>query len=138
MTVQIIEKDGKPEWAIVPYDKYEQLMEDAELLQDIQDYEAAKLSIDEGEELVPSQVTYAILDGQNPIKVWREYRGITQQKLANASGISKAYLSQIENGKRIGSIEVTASIANALQLSLDDIVITQVSPAKTKIKPTSA
>jgi len=125
MTVQIIEKDGKPEWAIVPYAIYAQLMEDTELLQDIQDYEAAKLSIDKGEELVPSRVTYAILDGQNPIKVWREYRGLTQQKLADVTGISKAYLSQIENGKRTGSIEVTANIANALQLSLDDIVSTQ-------------
>jgi len=122
MSVQIIEKDGKPEWAIVPYDVYERLLADAEILHDIRDYEAAKRRIEEGEELVPSQLTYAILDGQNPIKVWREYRGLTQKQLADLSGISKAYLSQIETGKRTGSTEVAARIAKALHLLLDDIV----------------
>ncbi|MDD5094811.1 MAG: helix-turn-helix transcriptional regulator [Dehalococcoidia bacterium] len=130
MSVQIIEKDGKPEWAIVPYNVYAQLLADAEILQDIQDYEAAKRGIEEGEELVPSQLTYAILDGQNPIKVWREHRRLTQQQLADLAGISKAYLSQIETGKRTGSTEVVASIAKALHLSLDDIVPSPTRPAK--------
>jgi len=138
MSVQILEKDGKPEWAIVPYDVYAQLLADAEILQDIQDYEAAKRSIDRGEELVPSRVTYAILDGGNPIKVWREYRGLTQQQLADAAGISKAYLSQIETGKRTGSTEVAASIAKALRLSMDDIVTPPIGPVRRKSKPTTA
>lgn len=136
MSVQIIEKDGKPEWAIVPYDVYAQLLADAEILQDIQDYEAAKRSIDNGEELVPSRVTYAILDGQNPIKVWRDYRGLTQQQLADVAGISKAYLCQIETGKRTGSTKVAASIAKALHLSLDDIVASPIRPVRGKSKPT--
>lgn len=93
-----------------------------EMLQDIRDYDAAKLAIENGEELVPSKVTYAILDGENPIKVWREYRGLTQQQLAEAVGLSTSYLSQIESGKRTGTAEVLLSIAHALHLSLDDIV----------------
>jgi len=123
MSVQIIEKDGKPEWAILPYEIYKQLLEDAEMLQDIQDYEAAKKAIDSGEELIPSQVTYAILDGQNPIKVWREHRNLSQQQLADMVVISKAYLSQIETGKRTGTAEVLGNIAKALELTLDDIMV---------------
>jgi len=54
--------------------------------------------------------------------VWREHRGLTQQQLAEAAGISVPYLSQIEAGKRQGSAEVLAAIAKALGLALDDIV----------------
>ena len=124
MNVQVIEKNGKPEWAIIPYDVYQRLVEEAEMLQDIRAYDEAKQAIEEGEELIPSEVAYAILDGASPIRVWREYRGLTQQQLAEAAGISVPYLSQIESGKRKGRTEVLAAIAKELGLSLDDVVAT--------------
>jgi DNA-binding XRE family transcriptional regulator len=122
MSVQVIEKDGRPEWAVIPYEEYERLLEEAEMLHDVRAYDEAKKAISEGEELVPGEVTYAILDGGNPVRVWREYRGLTQQQLAEAAGISVPYLSQLESGKRRGSAEVLAAIAKELELSLDDIV----------------
>jgi len=122
MSVQVIERDGKPEWAVIPYEEYERLVEEAEMLQDVRAYDEAKKAIAEGEELVPSEVTYAILDGGNPVRVWREHRGLTQQQLAEAAGISVPYLSQIESGKRRGSADVLAAIAKELGLSLDDVV----------------
>ena len=101
-----------------------QLVEEAEMLQDIQDYDSAKTAIVRGEEeLVPSRIAYAMLDGENPIKVWRGYRGLTQQALADMAGISKPYLSQIETNKRTGTKEVLLAIAKALKVTLDDIVI---------------
>ena len=121
--VQIIERDGKPEWAVLPYDLYLQLAEEAEMLEDIRDYDAIKAAIVRGEEeLIPGEVVDALLDGENPVKVWREYRGFTQQQLAEAAGISTPYLSQIETNKRAGTTEVLAAIAKALKLTLDDIV----------------
>jgi hypothetical protein len=40
------------------------------MLQDIQDYDNAKAAIARGDdELIPSEVVYAILDGENAIKV---------------------------------------------------------------------
>lgn len=122
-TVQIIERDGKPEWAVLPYDEYVQLAEKAEMLQDIRDYDVVKTAIEQGkEEIIPSEVTFALLDGENPIKVWREYRGLNQQQLAETAKISTPYLSQIETGKRIGTTEVLITIAKALKVTLDDIV----------------
>jgi len=97
-------------------------MMDAEMTQDILDFDEAMKDIEQGEELVPSEVVYAILDGGNPVRVWREYRGYTQDELAKAAGISKPYLSQIETGKRRGTAKVLAAIAKALDLDLDDIV----------------
>lgn len=122
--IQVIERDGKPEWAVLPYDTYLKLAEEAEMLQDIRDYDTVKMAIERGEqEVIPSEITYALLDGENPIRVWREYRGLTQQQLAAASGISTPYLSQIEKNRRTGTKEVLVAIAKALKITLDDIVI---------------
>jgi DNA-binding XRE family transcriptional regulator len=92
------------------------------MLQDIKVYDEAKAALAAGEELVPAQVTYAILNGENPVRVWREHRALTQQQLAAAANISKPYLSQIETGKRKGTIEVLAAIAGALDLTMDDLI----------------
>jgi hypothetical protein len=81
-----------------------QLIEQAELLEDIRDFDVFSAAVERGdEELIPAEVVNAILDGKDPVKVWREYRGWTQQQLANAVKISKLYLSQIETGKRSGA-----------------------------------
>ncbi len=120
--VQLILKEGQPEYAVLPYDLYTQLVEDAEMLQDIRDYDAAMQEIANGEEIIPSHVPYAIMDGENPVKVWREYREMTQQELAQAAGISASYLSQIETGKREGTTAVLQAIARAMNLTLDDVV----------------
>jgi len=122
MNVQIIERNGNPEWAVIPYEEYLRLVEEAEMLEDVRDYDKAIAAIEQGEELVPSEVTYAIIDGENPIRVWREYRGYSQQQLSELAGISKPYLSQIETGKRTGTTEVLSAIAKALDLTIDDIV----------------
>ena len=121
--IQIIERDGKPEWAVLPYEEYLQLLDQSELLEDIRDFDTINAAIDRREEeLIPSEVVYAILDGENPIKVWREYRELTQQQLAETAGISKPYLSQIETGKRIGTAEILSAIAKALDVSLDEVI----------------
>jgi DNA-binding XRE family transcriptional regulator len=95
-----------------------------EMLQNIQDYDAVKAALERGEEeLIPSEVVYAILEGANPVKVWRKYRGLGQQELAEKAGLSGPYLSQLETGKRKGSLEALNAIARALGVSLDDLVV---------------
>lgn len=84
MSVQVVREDGKPEWAVIPFEQYEYLIASAEMLQDIQDYDLAKQSIADGEEMIPSEVVYALVDGQNRVRVWREYRGLTQQALGRS------------------------------------------------------
>jgi hypothetical protein len=57
MSVQIIEKNGQPEWAVIPYEEYQRLVAEAEMLQDIRDFDEARLAIARGEEeLIPGQV----------------------------------------------------------------------------------
>lgn len=124
MSIQIIARDGQPEWAVLPYDEYEALVDAAEMLADIQAYDEAKARIAAGEEIIPAEVTYALLEGANPLAVWRKHRGLTQVVLAEQAGISKAYLSQLESGKRNGTTEVLTRLAHALRVDLDDLVST--------------
>jgi DNA-binding XRE family transcriptional regulator len=123
MNIQLIERNGQPEWAILPYEDYIRLVEQAEMLEDIQDFDRIKTEVENGsEEVLPSEVVYKLLDGENPVKVWREYRKLTQQQLAEKTDISVPYLSQIETGKRKASTKVLVAIANALQLDVDDLI----------------
>jgi ribosome-binding protein aMBF1 (putative translation factor) len=118
----VIRKNGKPEWAVLPYEEYERLVEEAEMLQDVRAYDEAKKAVAEGEELVPSEVTYAILDGASPLRAWREHRKMSRKRLAEASGLSTSYLSQVESGKRKPSPDELAAMAKELGLEPDDIM----------------
>jgi len=134
MNVQIIQKNGAPEWVIIPYESYLQLIEDIETAEDIRDYDLIKQRIVSGEEeLIPGEIVYAILDGESPIRVWRKYRQQSQRQLARSAGISVPYLSQLEVGKRSGTAKVLNSIAAALRVSLDEIIFKQEETIMTKL-----
>ena len=63
---------------VLPIREYEQLREAAEELADVQAYDAAKRQLASGrDELIPARFAERILDGESPVRVWREYRGIS-------------------------------------------------------------
>ena len=122
-TPQVIEKNGKPEYAVIPYREYEKLIADSEMLEDLRDYDRITAAVEKGkEELVPHEIVARLVAGESPIKVWREYRNLTISELAQQVGITQPYLSQIEAGKREGKIGVLKNIAEALELDLDHLV----------------
>jgi DNA-binding XRE family transcriptional regulator len=119
MSEQVIyNKKGKPEFAVVPYGEYERLKAAAEMVRDVAAFDEA---VNAAEDVLPEKMVRRLTKGENPIRVWREYRGLVQPELAESVGISAAYLSQIESGARQGSIEVLRALANGLRVSLDDI-----------------
>ena len=77
-------------------------------------------------------MVYALLDGDNPIRVWREHRGLSQQQLAETAGISKPYLSQLEAGKREASQRVIRRLAKTLRVDLDDLIRPEPEDGKAK------
>ena len=118
MKTQIIERKGK-QFAVVPIEDFRQLKHDAEMLEDIRAYDAAKTR---REEAFPSQVADRLIAGENPIRVFREHRGLTQQQLAKTAKIARPYLAELETGKKQGSVSVLKAVAAALKLELEDIV----------------
>ncbi|WP_342163635.1 helix-turn-helix transcriptional regulator [Methylobacterium sp. SD21] len=73
------------------------------------------------EELVPSAVVDRLLSGESRVRVWREHRGFKASELAAKAGIAQAFLSQIETGKRDGTVETYRKLAEALGVTLDDL-----------------
>jgi len=72
--------------------------------------------------MIPDAILRRELKGESVVKLWREERKLTQQELAEKAGISKPYLSQIETGKRQGTLETMAAIAKVLEVPLDVLV----------------
>jgi DNA-binding XRE family transcriptional regulator len=114
--VQVIEQDGKPAFYVVPAALWERMREAAEDAQDIADLERFERE-DDGVRY-PAAVAMAMADGARPLRAWREHRGMTLQALADAAGLSRAYISQIEGGKRTGSAATLAKLAQALGVSV--------------------
>lgn len=114
----ILDDDGKPAFAVIPWREYERLATvSAEArLSDENLYDCAVV---EDEESFPISVVDRLLAGENAVRVYRGYRGITQKQLADATGIKASHLSQIEKGRRAGSAETLAAIAEALYVDVD-------------------
>ena len=105
---------------MVPYEDYLRLVEAKEMLDDITAFDAAVAATEE--EPVPHAVIKRLIAGESPVRVWREHRGMTQQELATSAGIRKAYLSQIEGGKRVGSPKVLTALAKSLGVAIEDLL----------------
>ena len=63
-----------------------------------------------------------LLDGEAPVRIWREHRGLSAAALADAAGLPRSYLAELEAGNKPGSISAYRSLAEVLSISLDDIV----------------
>ncbi len=110
--VQVIEVDNKPVAYVVPADLWNRVKAKLEDAEDAADYERA-VAADDGVRF-PSAVAYAIADGAHPVKAWREHKGLTLQALADAAGLSKPFLSQIEGSKRTGSAATLKKLSSVL------------------------
>lgn len=97
------------------------------LLERIEDLQAA-LALDKAKReddgaWTPGEVVDAVvLEGLHPVAAWRRYRGMTVRKLAEASGVSAAYVSEIEGGRKPGSVAAYRALGKALDAPLDALV----------------
>jgi Helix-turn-helix domain len=64
-----------------------------------------------GAEYVPVELAERIfVAGEHPVRVWREHRGLSLGALAKASAVAQSYLSEIENGRKRGSVRALAAL----------------------------
>ena len=63
-----------------------------------------------------------LLAGESPVRIWREKRGLTQRALAAAAAIPAGYLSEIEAGKKPGSVAAYRALAKTLAVPMEDLV----------------
>ena len=107
----------------IPLAEYEALKLAAEDLEDLRAYDRAKARLDSGEEeLIPAEYVKRMLDGERPVRVWRDYRGLTQVALAETSGVNRVQIAEIEAGRKSGSVETLKKLADALGVTVDDLI----------------
>ena len=111
------------EVAIVPRAEYERLkaieQEAEEDLGTARLIARAKREIAGGTPVLPKDVVDRLANGENPIRVLRQFRKETQAELAAAVGIAQNYLSDLETGNRKGPLELHQKIARFLGIPLD-------------------
>ena len=95
--------------------------------EDTRDIMVARRAMEElrsGEdETIPAEVVDRLISGkEHPLKVWREYRGLTQESLGLATGVGKSYISQIEAGRKTGSAKLLKALADELNVDIDDLM----------------
>jgi DNA-binding XRE family transcriptional regulator len=85
--------------------------------------DASLAALARGEEVaLPEELWAAIEKGQSPVKVLRKHRRLTQAQLADAAGVSQAFVAEIEAGRKAGAPDTLKAIARALAVPLDMLV----------------
>lgn len=110
--VQVIEIEGRRVY-VVPADIWERVKEMVEDAEDAADLERFDRE-DDGVRVPLAVVKATALEGKHVLRAWREHRKLSLQQLADAAGVSKPYVSQIESGKRTGTAATMKKLARAL------------------------
>ena len=66
--------------------------------------------------------TERLLDGENPVRLWREKRGLSQRALARAARMQPGYLAEIETGRKPGSADALNRLSTALRVPMQDLM----------------
>ncbi|WP_100627015.1 helix-turn-helix domain-containing protein [Algoriphagus formosus] len=56
------------------------------------------------------------------LRVLRKDKGLSQEELAEKSGLNRPYISAIEQGKRNVSLEVMEKLAEAMSLNIKSLI----------------
>lgn len=76
----------------------------------------------EGGDGLPHAFMVRLIGGENPLRVFRDWRGLTQQALADASGVNRVQIADIEAGRANGSVQTLKKLAAALGVTIDELV----------------
>ena len=93
-----------------------------EAAENLADFEAYSRAIAANEESIPAAAVKRMVDGESPVRVYRELREMTQTALAKLSGVNRVQIADIEAGRSKGSIETIRKLAVALGVTIDDLV----------------
>jgi DNA-binding XRE family transcriptional regulator len=101
--------------------KFEALVARLEDIEDAQALRAAAARF-EPRDALPLAMVKRLRAGEHPLRVWRERRGLTLLALAKKAGVPVSYLSEIESGKKPGSVEAFRKAAAAIGVDIDDLI----------------
>jgi DNA-binding XRE family transcriptional regulator len=105
--VQVISRDGKPEYAVVPYTEYLRLIQNSE----------------DNKTLIPHEVVELVIEKEfNLLKAWRKHLGLTQKEVAGKAGITQSALSQMERMQTNHRTATLEKLAKAMEIETSQLV----------------
>lgn len=104
---QIIMNEGKPAFAVIPWEEYQEL--------------TRQYAIDNDTWIPHEVVKTALLKEVSLIRAWREYFNLTQQALAEQAGISQPALARIEKSDAKPRLSTLKKLAAVLGISVDQL-----------------
>ena len=118
--ISYIEDSHGKKAVVLSLESYDQIREQLEELEDIKSYINNK---EKAEETLPfTLVEELISSDESKVKIMRKYRDLSIADLAKKVDITEGYLSQIENSKRKGTVEVFKKLAKALDIDIELII----------------
>ncbi len=106
--IQIIEKGGKPAFAVIPWDEFQALIKG--------------LEPNESEVWFPNEVVKANVRGDSLVKAWREYKGLTQADLAAKAGIKQPALTRMEKPDANPRKSSLTKLAEAMGITVEQLI----------------
>jgi DNA-binding XRE family transcriptional regulator len=104
---QIIHEAGKPKFAVLPIEQFQQLLAFADM-----------------EPTIPNTVVQRIFDDKiSPVRAWREHLGLTQKDIADRLGITQAAFAQQEKPDAKLRPKTLKAIATAMGLVTEQLDI---------------
>ncbi len=105
---QVIHQHGKPAFAVIPWDEYQRLIQGQKT--------------DEADVWLPHEVVELnVIHGKNLIKAWREHFNLTQQQLADKSGLTQSAIARLETGDSAPRTATLKKIAAAMGITLEQL-----------------
>ena len=106
-SVQVINRNGKPEYAVVPYIEYLRLLDKAE----------------DNTALIPHEVVERVIEKEfNLLKAWRKHLGLTQKEVAKRAGITQSALSQMERMETNHRTATLEKLARAMGIEASQLI----------------
>jgi DNA-binding XRE family transcriptional regulator len=97
------------------YDRLANLAEEDE--EDAAIFDERMAEIESGKvALLPPEVSQMMLRGDRLLKALRKWRNLNQLDLVRLTGLAQGYISDIESGKKKGTIETLKKLALALRV----------------------
>ena len=122
--VQYLDVEGRKAFAVLPIADYEKLLAEADDARDL-----AVAAAQEGAETFPAAIAERIFGGEQPLRVFRNHRSLTQAELAGRAGVGQNVISRIESGKMTGTVGTLAALAKSLNVTVDDLIAQSRQPA---------
>lgn len=112
MDLQVIKRNGEPEYAVLSWESYQALLKAA----GVQDLNPASEAVHADAERSTSDEPAQMLPGLDQLRGLRETKGLALEALARTVGISPSYLEMIETGERLPDLAIRRSLAWELGL----------------------